>query len=114
MTVKTAIDGVRTGIDLLRSIFGLVRDAKDALPESGKKEAITRSLEEAERQLRLAEAQVARALGYMLCQCTFPPQIMLSIGLHKYGVERFQCPHCKKKDPGDDFFEPLPEQRRGC
>lgn len=78
---------------LFRKAIGAVKDAKDLLPDKGQREALDKTLDEAERASRLAEAQIAKALGYHLCQCTFPPQIMLSVG---YGElqERFECPKC--------------------
>lgn len=108
VTLKTSFDGLKSAVDLIRSILGLAREAKDALPDGGKKEAISVSLSEAERQLRFVEAQIVQSLGYRLCQCTFPPQIMLSIGYHsKRGEERFECPRCKKKEPSNHYFAQL-------
>jgi monoamine oxidase len=100
-TVRTAIDGIKNALDLFRTAVGLAKDVKEALPESAKREAIGASIEQAERAARVAEAQVAQALGYHLCQCTFPPQIMLSIGLHEGVTERFKCPNCNKLEPSD-------------
>jgi hypothetical protein len=104
MTAASAVQGVRSAVDLFRSALALFREAKDALPDNSHSNAIEKSIEEAERQIRLAEVQVAQSLGYQLCQCTFPPQIMLSIGRHPRGRERFQCPTCKKLEPSDQHF----------
>ncbi|GEM77006.1 hypothetical protein [Vibrio sagamiensis] len=43
----------------------------------------------------MAEAQIAQALGYQLCKCTFPPQIMLSVGYRDF-EEAFECKLCGK------------------
>jgi len=40
VTLKTSFDGLKSAVDLIRSILGLAREAKDALPDGGKKEAI--------------------------------------------------------------------------
>ncbi|HHX8438270.1 TPA: hypothetical protein ACVO1K_004429 [Vibrio diabolicus] len=93
--ITTAMQGVKVGISLLSDTIGLVKKTKDALPESQDKEAIEKSLEEAAKATKLAEAQIAQALGYKLCQCTFPPQIMLSVGYIKY-EEIFKCKLCGK------------------
>ncbi|MGL0870773.1 hypothetical protein [Vibrio vulnificus] len=93
--ITTAMQSVKLGISLLSDTIGLVKKTKDALPESGDKEAIERSLEEAAKATKLAEAQIAQALGYKLCQCTFPPQIMLSAGYIEY-QEVFKCRLCGK------------------
>lgn len=66
----------KTVIDAFRSALGLFRDAQGILPEGEKKDAIGASLDAAERQLRLAEAQIAQSLGCRLCQCEFPPAPM--------------------------------------
>lgn len=41
---------------------------------------------------RLQEAEMACRLGYLLCQCTWPPQIMV---LGREGFE-FHCPRCHR------------------
>lgn len=102
--VATAITAFKTSFDLVRSALGLVKDVKDALPEGEKKETLTLAIAEAEKASRIAEAQAAQALGYKVCQCTFPPQIMLSEGRHSDGDEIFRCPTCKKQEPSEQRF----------
>ena len=97
---------VKLAIDMFKASIGLVKDAKDLLPDGTKKEAITKSLEEAERTAKLAEAQIAKSLGYHLCQCTFPPQIMLSIG-YQGTYEKFKCPGCTRIYPSESFTRPI-------
>lgn len=99
------LDSIKQGIDLLRSGFGLMRAARDALPEGDKRDQLDQTLENAERQLQIAEAQIAKGFDYQLCQCTFPPQIMLSIGIQKHR-ERFQCPRCQKVWPDPTPINP--------
>jgi hypothetical protein len=100
-------DELKVGLDLLKAAIGLAKDTKDLLPESDNKNALTAGLESAERSTVLAEAQIAKSLGYQLCQCTFPPQIMLSVG-RQGAQERFQCPTCKKVWP-----DPVPLNTSG-
>lgn len=57
-------------LDILKTLGGL-------LPTGPNADAAQQRLEQAENALRASEAQLAKALGYQLCQCTFPPQIML-------------------------------------
>jgi hypothetical protein len=100
----TAIAGFKAAIDLLRSALGAAKDAKDLLPDSTRKDAVSQSLEEADKAARLAEVQVAQSLGYKLCQCTFPPQIMLSQGHDPKATflneaEYFKCEKCGREDP---------------
>ena len=108
--IDSAMESVKLGLSLFSEAIGLVRKTQDLLPESDDKEAIEKSLKEADKAAKLAEAQIAQALGYNLCKCTFPPQIMVSKGYkltnytHK---EEFICPVCNKSSiPPED--PPLP------
>lgn len=97
--IPTAIEGVKAGLALFSEAIGLAKQTKELLPESQDKEAIEQGLEQANKAAKLAESQVAQALGYKLCQCTFPPHIMLSHGykeLEYHHEEEFVCPNCKK------------------
>lgn len=110
--VTTAIEGVRAGVKLLGESIGLIKQTKDLLPEGTDKTAIEKSLIEADKATKLAESQIAMALGYKLCQCTFPPQIMLSKGYRKID-EEFVCPNCNKSSivppqPDLQFDSPWP------
>ena len=91
----SVIENLKIGLSLFSETLGLVRTAKDVLPESADREAIEKSLDRADTASKLAEAQIAQALGYKLCQCTFPPQVMLSVG-YKGSVEEFRCSLCDK------------------
>jgi hypothetical protein len=102
--VAAALPALKTGFDLVRSALGLVKDVRDALPEGEKKAAVAQTLFEAEKAVKIAEAQIAQALGYKLCQCTFPPQIMLSKGRHADGDELFVCAACSKQEPSEHHF----------
>ena len=92
-------DELKVGIDLFKSAIGLAKDAKDLLPDGEQKTTMVSSLDTAEKTTAIAEAQIAKALDYHLCQCTFPPQIMLSNGYDEIGVELFICSNCNKIYP---------------
>jgi hypothetical protein len=70
----------KAGFDMVRSVIGLVKGVQDVLPAGDEKDAIAESLVQAERQMQLAEAQIAKGLGYAVCECEFPPTPML-VGL---------------------------------
>src|SRR5258708_26355240 len=60
---------------------------------------ITAALATAESSSRIAEAEVAKALGYELCKCQFPPTPMLTVGSidnpeMKLRGPVFECPRC--------------------
>ncbi len=94
------IEALKGAFSLLGSAIGLAKKAKELLPDGAEKKSVEQSLVEAERQSKLAEAQIAQALGYELCRCTFPPQPMLSLG-YREQIEYYQCPKCKKIWPPD-------------
>ena len=94
-----AMEGLKAGLSLFGQAVGLVKRTKDLLPNAQDREAIEKSLKEAEMAVRMAEAKIAQALGYELCKCTFPPQIMLSQGYKEVDYcqqEDYVCPLCQK------------------
>jgi hypothetical protein len=60
---------------LLRTALGAVKDAKELLPKHQQK-VVDETLEKADLASKVAEAKLAQELGYQICQCTWPPQIM--------------------------------------
>jgi len=70
----------------------LLKEMKDLIPNSNQKDEISQKILQVEKELALAEASTAKELGYRLCKCTFPPQIML------YNKQRNSevCPNCDK------------------
>jgi hypothetical protein len=77
-----AIGALKPTFDALRSALGLLKDAKDLLPAGDKATAISQALATAEISAKLAEAEIAKALGFELCKCEFPPTAMLTVGTH--------------------------------
>ena len=94
---------VRAGTSTLQIMKAMI----DLMPAGTDRNAAQEKMDEAAESLAFAETQLAKALGYHLCQCTFPPQIMLSIGRHpEYGEEIFKCRKCSKQEPSEhDFAE---------
>ena len=89
-----------SALELAIKAISLFKKAKDSLPNGKEKDAIEKSLDEAEKAFRLAELKTAQEFGYQLCKCTWPPQIMLSIGYEEYN-ENFKCPKCGNIWPGE-------------
>jgi hypothetical protein len=109
--IAGAVAGAKTGFDMLRAAIGLVRDVQGVLPEGEKKDVVGRTLAEADKQVALAEAQIAQALGYPLCRCQFPPIPMLKVGWtsvpkpdpkrggnRMVDVDAHECPKCLQTD----------------
>ena len=73
----------------LSTVVAILKQAKDLLPDGPKKRDIVEALEQAERQIKLAESQAAQGLDYQLCKNHFPPEIMLSSD-----NKHWKCPVC--------------------
>ena len=87
------IVAITSALQLGKEAVGFLKQVKDLLPTDSRRQEAERILEEAERSLEMAEAQVAKELGYRLCKCSWPPQIMLSKGFKEYN-EVFECSAC--------------------
>jgi hypothetical protein len=105
MDLSALSDGLvsaKSGFDLLRGAVGLLKDVQGVLPAGDKKDAVGTSLSQASRQLELAEAQIAKGLGYPLCRCTLPPNPMLEVGEYwspmAVRVVVNECPRCHRND----------------
>jgi hypothetical protein len=106
--LQDSFGAIKTGLDLIKSALSLAKDATSLLPDDPKTETIHQSLEQAERATKLAEAQIAQALGYTLCQCTFPPQIMLRCETGEdLEARQFKCSSCGRKEPSDEHFRQM-------
>jgi len=80
---------LKEGLTGLAAAIGIYKQIKDSLPEGSKKEEADEALKRAERQLKLAESQIAQGLYYELCKAHFPPMIMLSAN-----EKNWKCPEC--------------------
>lgn len=86
-------DTFQNGVEATKGAINILKGVKDLIPEGKDKEEATKQIQEAERILKLADAKVAQELGYSLCKCTFPPQIMIE---NQEG--KSVCPSCGKID----------------
>jgi hypothetical protein len=66
----TYLTAGKTALDILKSV-------RELLPKGEESEEAGRKLDEAERSLKLSEAELAKNLGFRICRCAFPPNIML-------------------------------------
>jgi hypothetical protein len=107
----TVAAGLKTTFDALRAAIGLIKDTKDLLPNDAKSDAITAALETAEASSKIAEAEIAKELGYQLCKCQFPPTPMLTVGYHtrsegaRPGSPVFECPQCGITSAGPFMYK---------
>ena len=72
--------------------------ARDLLPKGKARDEAEAKLAQAENLLCRGDARLALDLGYPLCQCTFPPQIMLWRETDKaHACPRQECGRTKRK-----------------
>src|SRR5579863_7193707 len=77
-------------ITAANSVMDLFKASAALLPKSAAKDNLRLKIAEADAALKRADARLAGELGYKLCRCTFPPQIMLS--------DREVCPVCGHRE----------------
>jgi hypothetical protein len=112
MDPVTAIGAVKLTIDALRGAISLAKEANASSPNGAAKDAAAAGLDTAERAAKMAEAQFAQALGLQLCQCTFPPQIMLASGRHpSNGQMILKCPRCQDQLPTEQYLRSIDERK---
>lgn len=89
--LKAAFEGVRSAIAMVREIrsLGGITDQEQR--------AIDNALTLATSNTAIAEAEIAKALGYELCKCDFPPVPMKTVGY-------FTMP-TTKRNIGDPVYE---------
>ncbi|PDT50418.1 hypothetical protein [Sinorhizobium fredii] len=93
--------------DAIRGLLGIFKEAKDLLPED-KREAAALAIESSTKQLAVAEAEVARVLGYELCHCVFPPTVMVAVGYQtSTGLRIYECSKCGYNTAGRNQFTRL-------
>ncbi len=82
-------EAFKQGMNAIGTALTIVKQAKDLLPDSTKKQEASQAIENAERQLKIAEAQTASAMRYRICKNHFPGGIMLS-----NDNRHWRCPDC--------------------
>jgi hypothetical protein len=118
VAIVSGIAAVKTTLDAFRAAIGLLRETKDLLPNDEKTAPINAALAAAESSSRIAEAEIAKALGYELCKCEFPPTPMLTVGYHtrptpgyRSGSPVFECPKCGITSAGPYMYERTAPER---
>lgn len=89
-------EDLESALNRFRDAVAIATEAKDMLPVGEKKKTLENVLVQAATNSESAKAQIAQVLGYHLCRCTFPPQIMLCVVDQKDSSDRFQCAACKR------------------
>jgi hypothetical protein len=110
---------LKSAFDAIRGLIGMVKDIRGlAGPEQAK--AITVAVDQAEAAAKVAEAEIAKALGYELCKSQYPPTAMLTVGYwiihegrHHEGDPVYECPRCGVTTAGPYGFERTAPPRNG-
>jgi len=71
------IDSLGKGIGLFSAAMSALRQALELIPDPAKKREAMESADRAEVELKVAEAEMARQMGYKICLHHFPPGIMV-------------------------------------
>lgn len=79
-----------TALNLGKAALDALKGAKDLLPDSPQKATATASIEQASHAFQIAEAHAAQQLGFRICQCSWPPAIMLRVEAR----DKYACPRC--------------------
>ncbi len=86
--------------DSLRAAVGLLRDVRASGGDNiAQQRLVDDALDKAERATKVAEAEIAKALGFELCKCQFPPTPMRTVGhIENFHINRsgpiYECPKC--------------------
>jgi hypothetical protein len=84
----------------------LLKGASLDLPPGSQREAVETKIKHAENMLARADAMLAKDLGMLLCDCTWPPQIML----RRQNVHVCPNPQCGRRLGGgsqSEDWEPI-------
>jgi hypothetical protein len=109
--LKTTFDSVRSAIVILKEVRSLNGGTEQ------QQKAIDTALATASSSAAIAEAQVAKALGFELCKCDFPPTPMKTVGyfsrspVHRDGEPVYECPKCGYCNAGPYGYERIAPER---
>jgi hypothetical protein len=85
-----------------KSALDLYKSVKSELPNDVATK-VQAEIDKAETALENGKAELAKKLGFRLCRCEFPPQIML----WKADIRKNVCPKCGDLYPPDQ--KPAPQ-----
>lgn len=83
------LEALKHGLNIIAVALGLLKQAKDLLPDGKDKEEISGSIEHAEKQMKTAEIQIAQSMGHKICRNHWPSGIMISSD-----NKNWKCPVC--------------------
>jgi hypothetical protein len=78
-----------------KSALDIIKGIRAELPKSPEADKVQRKIEDAEVALKISNAELAKNLGFRLCKCSFPPEIMLL----RSSERAYFCPKCGDRFP---------------
>ena len=98
MEMLKLVEAYTKGLTAVKSAVDILEQMKDHLPEGEAKSVLVQKIAEAEHALQLVNVEMGKSLDEVLCQCTWPPQVMATVGTSEKGkVELLKCPNCGKQ-----------------
>lgn len=111
---------LKQAVDAFGSVLKIFRDFRNTpgTPTALENKAVDEALQQAEVAAQVAEAQLAKALGFELCHCAFPPTAMLTVGHYRGRGETrhevkpvHECPRCGYLSVGRLPYERIAPER---
>jgi hypothetical protein len=92
------LTAAKTALDIIKGI-------RSELPKGPAADKFEQQIEQAESALKISEAELAKNLGFKLCQCRFPPPIMLWNAAERSNI----CPVCGDRNPRQRVTRQMPD-----
>jgi len=98
MELLKIVEAYTKGMTAMQGALDGLKAAKDKLPEGEDKATVLTKIEEVEHAILHAKAEMGESLGFVLCQCTWPAQVMVPVGPSGEGPrDLLKCPNCGKQ-----------------
>jgi hypothetical protein len=118
-TWAQGLAAAKTAFDSVRSAIGIVKDVRSLGGGTEQQQkAIDQALTAASSNTAIAEAELAKAFGYELCKCEFPPTPMTTVGYwtrnhddHRTGEPIYECAKCGYNTAGPYGYERIAPAR---
>lgn len=107
MEPTQVLTAVNTAFSLYEKARGLLKDLTRKLPDGASKQEANKDLVQADEAMQLARVELAKGLGFPLCQRHFPPGIKLDI--REDSIPCWKCSECGDISPHKQNQQP----RRG-
>jgi hypothetical protein len=83
-----------------KAALDIFKGLRAEIPKGSKADEVQAQIERAELALQNSKVELAKSLGFKLCKCHFPPEIMLWDNWKRTNV----CGRCGNEDPPPHTF----------